>query len=635
MRLFIANFTVDNGRVSWEARTEMSLAACLGNCSKSDTKVLHGGSTLTGRFGTPQYTGPSLVVDLPLDKARAEGKVNAMIAERWTNEATRLAAVEFNVYNANLDVAVAARASVEVSAGGKLEPFVEYYPVRLDPFSSASDNLRVVLEILVIVFIVYYVVIEVIELYLSRLKYFRDIWNYLELANLLTLSIAAAVYQDLSRTDVSQFEQRDVDNFLDLATLAKRYQIVNALQSLNLLWGFLRFFKYFRLWPRFMLLWDAMSAILGNMGPAFFGYALLTLAFASVGRWTLGSVVFEFRDYGIAMMFLFQYIIDGTQYEHLWNVSSHGVALPYIMLWSVISTLIFVNLLIAVVITSFAKVKERARKVQEALEAGRSGITGPPPQSDALYIWEQISWPFRKHFLPSREKKLRVQRRKRVKELRQIMSDVNLENLWDALQEHLEEWPKRVTVEPSDLEGLFDDEQAAKLFIDQVSRIAGLPEVESHEEPSTMEGIIGLEERIAQLSKAIDGVSSEAEKHFPSLERALRSAAGSEESEVDDVGDLFASFAGTERSGTKPGKKRIKRHGSADGRIKPKTGELRLANAYINQQREILRKQRLGIKKGKEEETGEEMLASVGFQGTLFNNDEMSAYVQAAAPSKW
>ena len=64
--------------------------------------------------------------------------------------------------------------------GGAI-PSWQFRTVKLIRYVSAFDRFVYLCEVLFILFIIYYIVEEVLEIYIHRVNYFRGFWNILDI----------------------------------------------------------------------------------------------------------------------------------------------------------------------------------------------------------------------------------------------------------------------------------------------------------------------------------------------------------------------------------------------------------------------------------------------------------------------
>merc|ERR1719221_786868 len=96
---------------------------------------------------------------------------------------------------------------------------------------------------------------------------------------------------------------RTSDRYIDLYTAATGFNKVN-IASFNLIYGCIRFAKYFQMHLRFKLLWDTLCGIIPRIIPVLVIFATLLLSFTWSGHWLFGHRVKQFRSFFETLMTL-------------------------------------------------------------------------------------------------------------------------------------------------------------------------------------------------------------------------------------------------------------------------------------------------------------------------------------------
>jgi len=513
------------------------LAKCKAACDVSGSAMTGKLSTFAGAGGAPNFCGDSAgkptesieyrtselkgdcwsdVVLLPLNGTEAKRRAAAMWRERWTSESTRGLVVEVNTYNPNYDIATATRVSIEANPGGHLHTSVEQWSLRLDVYSSTVDKLRFVLEICFLVWLAYYLAIEASEMYKERWEYFLDVWNYIEVAN-LTIYIYTTVAWIVmcQKNDLGRFKVRKPDEFLDLYTTAKEFNMGPTIASFNLIYGFIRFFKYFRLHLRFRVLWDTVSLAMQRVAPLMALYVFIAFAFTWAGHWLFGQQSRHFHSISEAFLYIVQSTIVGIDYVDI-KEASPAMAPWWYIAWYVTSTVFLVSLVIAATLEAFQRVMYRTRLQERA-------------QQDAIDRGARIPT-FRGQLIMY----LRASRGKADREvldnqneLMETLREVDLEKLWKRLMEGVLE--KEAAIDAAEMRFLFDDNQRkARHFINRICNLATLARVEVPDAPprTVLQEIEEVESAIDGLDSEITGVRSDLKGAFKPLQYRDRSTDG-------------------------------------------------------------------------------------------------------------
>lgn len=188
-----------------------------------------GGSSHWGHLTS--YSGGGYYLDLPESRQASAEALRDLQENLWLDRGTRVVFIDFSVYNANINLFCvlrwaclltfppsippnhllceslskhgplpewdegsnsapkqlpsSCRLVVEFPATGGAIPSWQIRTVKLIRYVSNWDFVTVGCEVLFCIFIFYYVVEEILELYIHRLRYFSHIWNILDLLIIL------------------------------------------------------------------------------------------------------------------------------------------------------------------------------------------------------------------------------------------------------------------------------------------------------------------------------------------------------------------------------------------------------------------------------------------------------------------
>lgn len=512
--------------------TEKSLNDCQAACNVSGTSFMGGLSDFSGAetsfCGEPEGKTVTIsrtasdgcwadIVDLPLEAGEARRLVAAMQRERWTGEATRMMAVELNFHNANVNLVTALRINVIQHPGGKLDVHAETWSTRLDLHSSFEDGIRLALEVLFTLWIVYFLLAELAELYEKKLLYFAELFNFAELTNLVLFMYTMVRWFSYCRTrDLSAFRDVSSTEFHDLYTTAREYQEMTILPSFNLVWGFCRAFKFARLSVKFRILWDTLVVAMRRMLPLLVTFLVALCAFTLSGHWIFGSHSRLFRTWDSTMMKLLLSINDGLDYAELTTHASDEV-LPFVWsaTWFVLSSLIICNFFVAIIIRAFMAVRKESLKQEEAEFIARQRCTLKLPSYVQFTLHELLPWT-----LGGKGTQERVAHETFV-ELRETLGLIDLEDLWARLLEGVLQ--KETALDATELSFLFrGNEKAARDFINRICSVGKLPDVLPPTEQTFQEAMTGLEGTMGSVGLEISDIQADLEHRFKEIRPLLR-----------------------------------------------------------------------------------------------------------------
>jgi hypothetical protein len=313
------------------------------------------------------YGTTGWVVDLELDTRLAGTRLQKLQEERWTDEYTVAVAVEMNTYNPNYDVATATRFVMDVGPGGRVSMRVDQQSCRLNPYLHIIDYIRGLFEIAFCFLLVYYIRVEMLEMQeLGLRRYLNSFWNWVELFNYILYLYIIYTWIQYNRMDRTIFQQRWATEYQDLYSVASLYMVTANTAALNVIWSFVKVFKYLRLDNSFLKLWDVLAHSTKTILPFLIVICLIFLAFAFSGVWLFGHKMYDFHTLGLAFAYLFRSCIEGFDYEELKDASP-GTAPIWATAWTMMASFILLNMFIAILSDSYTYISERT-ELQNALE---------------------------------------------------------------------------------------------------------------------------------------------------------------------------------------------------------------------------------------------------------------------------
>jgi len=402
---------------------------------------------------------------------------------------------------------------LEAQPGGKLEPSLEMWSCRFSLHDGGADVFRVLLEITFSVWLIYYVGVELSEMYVHKLGYFFEAWNYIEWANLFLYVYSMVTwfaYVNGTHKDLKAFRTVSLHEYHDLYTIAKGFNSI-SLASFNLVYGFIRFAKYLQVNTHFRLHWGAMSKALEMALPLLTFWLVLLFVFAWSGHTMFGYRVDEFSSLDRAFMTLLLSVGDGLPMAQLLVVAP-TMSFLWCSAWYILSSLLVLNVLLAIIINSFHVVKERVTK-QEYLET--QALAQNIKMPSLLLAKFQEATPLALLRKSTKEQnKAAKEEQENIAELVESLSEVDLGVLSDRLVEAAME--NQLTIDAIALKDCFGGSQRkARLFINRVCTLANLAPANIVDRLTTLEAANELQSVVDRLEAEVHGCRQDFEKQSP------------------------------------------------------------------------------------------------------------------------
>jgi len=346
-------------------------------------KYLTGLSQVTGKEGFGgNYGTEAHVVDIPLDKEIAVQKLKDMKKDLWLNEQTRAITIESSWYNANLDMSTYCRWHVDISPGGRYQPYVVIYSCRLNPYSTAIDRFRGFVEGLFTMMLIYYWAIELYEIKSlpNKKAYFTSLWNWVELGNLgcyVFIMLYWFMYISIDKAPFQQVASDMYDKRPDIYPLAQHYNYASNLAAFNIVFAYVKVFKYLQMYPSLSTLWRTLELSMTDTLPFLVVFLLFTSGFTFAGHWIFGFMMVEFHSWTQSFSTLVQTMGGGLPYDDMKQFSPIGAAI-FTMAWILMMAMVLVNMFVAILTDAHAEVNSEIQKEESKLTAkvGQSAQIG-------------------------------------------------------------------------------------------------------------------------------------------------------------------------------------------------------------------------------------------------------------------
>jgi predicted PurR-regulated permease PerM len=104
-------------------------------------------------------------VDVPLDPDKANANLANILNNNWIDGQTRTLRVTLEAWNLQLDQVIVMFWDTEFNAGGHMRNFFSAAVVRVHYYDKPEDQLRLALEIIVVIFLLFYLFSEWEQVY--------------------------------------------------------------------------------------------------------------------------------------------------------------------------------------------------------------------------------------------------------------------------------------------------------------------------------------------------------------------------------------------------------------------------------------------------------------------------------------
>lgn len=332
------------------------------------SKNLSGSSTsgLISRYG-----GGGFVQDLSISYTNASAELDELREFLWIDRGTRVVFLDFTVYNANINLFCQIKLTVEFPASGGAVPSKQFSTVKLIRYVSSMDYFVLACEILFVVFTLYYTVEEALEIRHYRWRYFKSIWNTLDVLIILIsyVCIAFNIYRQYKVGKILDELLQDQKTFADFEFLTYWQIQFNNVVAFAVFLAWIKIFKY----VSFNKTMTQLSTTLSRCAKDVLGFSVMFmivfLAYAQLGYLLFGSMVDDYKTFAISIFTLFRIILGDFDFNAI--LDAHRILGPIFFLTYVFFVFfVLLNMFLAIINDTYSEVKSDMSTQKSEFELG-------------------------------------------------------------------------------------------------------------------------------------------------------------------------------------------------------------------------------------------------------------------------
>uniref|UniRef100_A0AAX7TS99 EF-hand domain-containing protein n=1 Tax=Astatotilapia calliptera TaxID=8154 RepID=A0AAX7TS99_ASTCA len=322
------------------------------------------GSSYWGLVAT--YSGAGYYQDLSRTQEESANILTELQNNLWLDRGTRAVFIDFSTYNANINLFCVITLVVEFPATGGAIPSYQIRTVKLIRYITTWDYFILGCELLFCVFILYYIVEEILELKIHKFSYFNSIWNILDIVVIL-LAIVAIIFNVFRTIKVDSLLGNLLKNpniYSDFEFLAFWQTQYNNMNAVNLFFAWIKIFKYIS----FSKTMNQLSSTLGRCAKDIFGFAIMFFivffAYAQLGYLLFGMQVQTFSTFVKCIFTQFRIILGDFDFDAI--DSANRVLGPiYFVTYVFFVFFVLLNMFLAIINDTYAEVKQELSEKDE------------------------------------------------------------------------------------------------------------------------------------------------------------------------------------------------------------------------------------------------------------------------------
>ncbi|KAL6042513.1 TRP-like ion channel Pkd2 [Balamuthia mandrillaris] len=299
----------------------------------------------------PERGGYKVTLDTRDANATFE-KLTELYENNWLDELTRGVFIEFTMYNPNINLFSVVRIMWDMPAAGVVFP-------SSDKYNSGGDWAELATEIIIGIWVAISVVIEIKEMIIEKRRYFLNGWNAVDVTIYLGFIVLAIFrFIEIGIIDSLDWEADDTD-FVSFTRLARYRDYQFHTIAFILVLGWAKLLKFMRVHQNVGVLLIIVRRMLRALIVWGSVFIVFILSFSLALFLLLGSTVWSYRAIYWSMVSMFRTAVGDGDFDTVASDIHFGAIVLY-LIYMIISTIMLLNLLIAMLSTSYAEVIEKA-----------------------------------------------------------------------------------------------------------------------------------------------------------------------------------------------------------------------------------------------------------------------------------
>ena len=340
----------------WDSQTgslDSSSWSCPENWEYSNGDDL-GSFDSWGRFAV--YRGGGYIANLGYNKHAARRVINDLVKHNWIDSRTRAVIVEFSLFNPSTNILSVMSYFYEILPSGFSGTFKSYGMLPLARTDSQAHNTYLFFVLLFGVFLLCYFSIECIKLFRQKCSYFKSLWNWMEVFQILT-AFLAMIFQAIKSQQVAATLSRLKENPFVPVSFRQAlfwYEAETVALCTTSAIATLRLLKCFHFNHQVIKLSSFMRSRLPSLTSFFVIFCVLSTGYALSGMIAFGSQNAMFSSFDKAFISQFLTIIGNN--ELIQELKEGEIIMARLFLVGfVFTTVIFItNMFVAVLNDSYS-----------------------------------------------------------------------------------------------------------------------------------------------------------------------------------------------------------------------------------------------------------------------------------------
>lgn len=329
------------------------------------------------------YPDGGYLQNLPANSDGAKAVFETLKNASWIDEGTAAVLIDFTVYNPNVNLFCQVQLMAEFPEFGGMSPSWSFTTVNLFRIETAHDFFILACEGIFILFTVYYIIEELIEISIHRFAYFKKFFNVIDVL-IISLAIAWIVFFGLStyyiygpEREVTQLIKDATGHdgapkdFMSLDHIVTMLHYLQTLSAIILFFAWIKFFKFLSFSSTMNQLGETISRSMKDIMFFLIMFFLVFFAFAQFAFLLFGTKLDDFSDFGTCIFTQLRIILGDFDYPALEEASTVFGPI-YFFLYIFFVFFVLINMFLAIIADTYSSVKEDADEDADSFVLGKA-----------------------------------------------------------------------------------------------------------------------------------------------------------------------------------------------------------------------------------------------------------------------
>mmetsp|Transcript_1293 Transcript_1293/g.2883 ORF Transcript_1293/g.2883 Transcript_1293/m.2883 type:complete len:692 (-) Transcript_1293:678-2753(-) len=341
------------------------------------------GVGVAGEIG--DYPAGGFFMQMSSNSTKALAKLANYKANNFIDIQTRAVALTFSIWNSNLDQYSANQILFELPAVGKIRTRVTTLVLTqrvLTIFGgvTAADMVANVMDIVVLLFVLWYIAEELSEISIERWGYLEDGWNIMDWINmgllLTAYTIRMTAYMEVG--NVGTLGEKETaanadEAFTNLQGVANKTDMARLINAINavLLWG--KCVKYVGFFPYVHFLFNTIKESM-----AYFAYFIIIFAIIQIGFVisfvvSFGDVLEELNGVAAGWLYTIRSVCADIDVLPIYDRDA-VVGAIFILLYYIVVILVAINVFFSIMAATLMEATYDTRKAESQVDEKSEAI---------------------------------------------------------------------------------------------------------------------------------------------------------------------------------------------------------------------------------------------------------------------